>query len=146
MALCGPDVARDFETRLIQAAQGSPRRLVQLGNALLNSAASRAAGDPLLTEEDLEAALAKVQDLEIQPAETRSRYLTRLRQILATHFGASELRSLCFDLGIDYDDLPELGKTDKARALVEYLERRDRIPELVEIGQQLRPKLSWDGP
>jgi hypothetical protein len=56
MALCGPDVASDFETRFIQAAQGSPRQLIRLGNALLATAA-RHYTRPQLTEEDLEEAL-----------------------------------------------------------------------------------------
>jgi hypothetical protein len=50
--------------------------------------------------------------------------LSRLRQILATRFSESELRTLCFDLGIDYDDLPGQEKASKARELIAYLERR----------------------
>jgi hypothetical protein len=42
-------------------------------------------------------------------------YLINLRQILTERFDESELRTLCFDLGIDYDDLPGSGKVDKAR-------------------------------
>jgi hypothetical protein len=38
---------------------------------------------------------------------------------------------------VDYDVLPGDGKADKARELAAYLERRDRIPELIETGQQL---------
>ncbi len=68
----------------------------------------------------------------------------KLRRILARYFNAGELRTLCFDLGIDYDDLPGEGKTDKARGLVSYLERRDRIPELIKLGKQVRPNAPWD--
>jgi len=70
---------------------------------------------------------------------------TRLRQILTTYFDAGELRTLCFDLGVDYDNLPGGGKADKARELISYLERRGRLPELVRIGRQLRPDVSWEG-
>jgi hypothetical protein len=56
MALCGPDVAMDFERRFIRAARRSPRRMVQLGNALLASA-TRHLDSPPLTEKDLEDAL-----------------------------------------------------------------------------------------
>ena len=42
-------------------------------------------------------------------------YLTYLRQLLATRFDQSELRTLCFDLGIEYDDLVGASKADKAR-------------------------------
>jgi len=70
-------------------------------------------------------------------------YLVRLRETLATYFDAGELRTLCFDLGVDYDDLPGEGKTNKARELITYLERRDRIPELVSACQGLRPHVAW---
>jgi len=69
--------------------------------------------------------------------------LTQLRQILVTRFDAGELRTLCFDLGIDYDDLPGEGKANKARELVAYLNRRGRISELLKVGEQLRPDVSW---
>ena len=56
-----------------------------------------------------------------------SRLLSELRQRLVEHFTEGELRTLCFDLGIDYDALPAFGKADKARELVAYLESRQRI-------------------
>ena len=68
---------------------------------------------------------------------------SRLRQVLAERFDEGELRTLCFDLGIEYDDLPGKGRADKARELVAYLERRDRIPDLIEIGERIRPDVSW---
>jgi hypothetical protein len=72
-------------------------------------------------------------------------YRTTLRQRLSAHFDEGELRTLCFDLGIAYDDLPGEGKADKARELVAYLERHGRIPELVAIGRRLRPDVPWNG-
>ena len=68
---------------------------------------------------------------------------SRLRQVLATRFNDGELRTLCFDLGIEYDDLPGEGRADRARELVAYLERRDRISDLKEIGERMRPDVSW---
>jgi len=68
---------------------------------------------------------------------------TKLRQIVTQYFSAGELRTLCFDLGVDYDDLPGAGKTNKARELISYLQRRDRLPELVEMIRQLRPNAPW---
>ena len=37
-------------------------------------------------------------------------YLVLLRRILTERFDAEGLRTLCFDLGTDYDDLPGRGK------------------------------------
>ena len=53
------------------------------------------------------------------------------------------MRTLCFNLDVNYEDLPTVGRVHKARELISYLERRGRIPELVQMGEQLRPNLSW---
>ena len=71
------------------------------------------------------------------------RQRARLRQTLATRFNLGELRTLCFDLGIDYDDLPAEGKANKARELVAYLERHQRLQDLVALGQHRRPDIDW---
>ena len=78
--------------------------------------------------------------------ETRAsrQYLTGLCQILDTRFSEEELRTLCFDLDVDYDSLPGEGKAAKARELVSYLERHNRIPDLVELGEERRPDISWE--
>jgi DNA-binding NtrC family response regulator len=73
----------------------------------------------------------------------RRRYLAGLRLILETCFDEGELRALCFDLDVDYESLLGEGKANKARELVSFLERRDRVPELVRIGRQMRPGASW---
>jgi hypothetical protein len=66
-----------------------------------------------------------------------------LRQIITTHFSDSELRDLCFDLNIDYENLPGQGKGDRARELVEYVRRHKRIAELVKEVRRLRPTVDW---
>jgi hypothetical protein len=70
--------------------------------------------------------------------------LIKVRQILASRFDENELRTLCFDLGMDYESLPGSGKTDKARELVAYCERHNCIPELTRIGKQQRPDIDWE--
>lgn len=74
----------------------------------------------------------------------QQQYLTMLRQVLDERFGAGELRTFCFDLGIDYDDLPGESKADKARELVSYVERHGRLSHLVALGKARRPDISWD--
>ena len=73
----------------------------------------------------------------------RRKYLTELRQILNARFNRGELRTLCADLGVDYHDLPGEGTGEKARELIEYLERHNRLSELVELGRVDRPDISW---
>jgi hypothetical protein len=67
-----------------------------------------------------------------------------LYRLLVAHFDEGELRTLCFRLNVDYDDLPTSGRANKARELIALLERHDRIPELLKVGRELRPDLPWD--
>jgi hypothetical protein len=69
---------------------------------------------------------------------------TELRQTLITRFDGSELRTLCADLGLDYDDLKGEGKENKARELIGYLQRRNRIYALLEVGKRQRPDIQWE--
>jgi WD40 repeat protein len=56
----------------------------------------------------------------------------KLLAILRESFGEDDLRDLCFELQIEYEDLPADGKSNKARELVLRCERERRLPELAE--------------
>jgi hypothetical protein len=60
-----------------------------------------------------------------------------LRRTLEEKFDLEEIQDLCFDLDIDFDALPGEGK--KARELVAYCRRRDRLKELAARIAELRP-------
>ena len=77
-----------------------------------------------------------------QEARTRLEILAELRQNLATHFNREELRTLCFDLDIDHENLPE-AKDSMARELVAHCERRQCILELARKCRKLRPEVAW---
>lgn len=62
-----------------------------------------------------------------------------MRQILTDLFDETDLHNLCFDMNIDYESLPGIGKANKARELVAYCQRCDRYNELRERCQKLRP-------
>jgi DNA-binding LacI/PurR family transcriptional regulator len=66
-----------------------------------------------------------------------------LLETLRNYFDDSELRDICFSLNVDYQSLPGASKGDKARELITFLERRERISELVETCRQLRPNIPW---
>lgn len=70
-------------------------------------------------------------------------YLLELRQLLETRFSDGELRTLCFDLGIDYEILPGEGKADKARELLTYVVRHDLLADLVQHCSKVRPDIPW---
>lgn len=65
-----------------------------------------------------------------------------LRSLVAEHFDLEELRDLCFDLNVDFDDLRGEGKTAKARELIMYVQRRDRLNDLIVELKRLRPPLA----
>ncbi|MCL4267287.1 MAG: hypothetical protein KJ069_29180 [Anaerolineae bacterium] len=67
----------------------------------------------------------------------------QLRQILITCFSESELQDLCFDLNIDFESLPGLGKNDKVRELIRYFQRHGQYSELVEVCRNMRPFAPW---
>lgn len=70
--------------------------------------------------------------------------LVQLLRVLVDRFDENELRTLCFHLRVDYDSLRGEGKSDNARELILFLERRDRISEFLKIGKQMRPDIPWD--
>jgi len=74
------------------------------------------------------------------------KYLVNLRQILTERLDAEEVETLCFDLGVDYDNLRGEGKAAKVRALITHLELRHCIPELLEAVKRLRPDIHGELP
>ena len=69
--------------------------------------------------------------------------LVLLRQYLTSYFNDEELRTLCFDLQVPYEDLQASAREGRARELVSYMERRSRAPELIAKCAELRPKVAW---
>lgn len=69
--------------------------------------------------------------------------LTQLLHKLEKSFNDEELKQLCFELKIAYDDLPAQGRNNKMRELIAYLERIGRLSDLVELVQQHRPNQHW---
>jgi hypothetical protein len=66
----------------------------------------------------------------------------KLREKLGGSFDLEELRTLCFDLNIDYQNLPST-REGLAREMVAYCENRDRLPELIEASRRKRPDIPW---
>jgi hypothetical protein len=66
-----------------------------------------------------------------------------LLQILSTDFDLDDLEAMCFDLGVDFQNLKPGGKQTKAREMVLYFERRRRVHQLVEAAYRRRPGAPW---
>ena len=65
-----------------------------------------------------------------------------LRQKIAASFNKEELFNLCFDLSIQYEDLPDT-LDGMARELVARCERHGQLADLVAACQRLRPTIPW---
>lgn len=75
----------------------------------------------------------------------RSVNFRKLRENLHLHFTREEIKDLCFELDIRYDDLPvTAGLNALCRELVEYLARRGRLEDCVSYCVEVRPRIDWD--
>lgn len=66
-----------------------------------------------------------------------------LLQILVNYFNIGELRTLAFDLNVDFEDLAGETMTQKAMALIEYAYRRGRLDDLGRYVMMVRPHVEW---
>jgi WD40 repeat protein len=71
--------------------------------------------------------------------------LQQILQLMVSHFSMQELKSLCFNLVVDFDELGGEGKSEKARELVAFIQRRDRLADLTRALVNERPGISWPG-
>lgn len=71
------------------------------------------------------------------------RYRTRLRDHIHAYFDLSEFQTLCYDLGIPFDDLSGLTKVNKIEDLIGRFERAGDITRLVAYCRSKRPHVVW---
>ena len=69
--------------------------------------------------------------------------LIQLRNLLNDHFNIPELRELCFNLDVDYEELEGPNKTSKVQDLISYLKRRNKLHFLIEEVKEQRPSVNW---
>ena len=65
--------------------------------------------------------------------------LRKLLRAIIDSFSLDDLRDLCFDLQLDYENLPGPAKKDKVRELIIHFDRRKRINVLVAAFREARP-------
>ena len=70
--------------------------------------------------------------------------LAQLRQNLTDRLDLEELRTLCFDLQVNYDDLAGQSLSGKARELVKHLSSNGRLAELVDYLSRKHPLVLKD--
>ncbi|MCA9949405.1 MAG: hypothetical protein KDE48_07165 [Anaerolineales bacterium] len=70
--------------------------------------------------------------------------LSELRKVVTNAFIIDELRILCKELDINYDDLPGKLKKDKVRELILFVRRRNQLDSLLQLIKNERPDISMD--
>lgn len=80
----------------------------------------------------------------LSPGENDQRDILQLYRKMEPVFNESELQEACFELGVGYEDLNGNNRLDKLRELITYMERRQRLLDLVTLCQTKRPRLNWE--
>ena len=70
---------------------------------------------------------------------TQTNNLVRLREALIEFYNVGELRTMCFDLSIDWESLEGDGKANKVRSLVEHAKNTNKINEITAYVRNTRP-------
>jgi len=76
-----------------------------------------------------------------QTSKLTTQSATALREYLVGHFRLGEIKILCDDLGVEYDNLPGEVLEVKAGELVSHLDNARRIHELIPKCQEKRPNV-----
>lgn len=140
------NTAANFE--LEERIRRDERRLSELDSRLVTIRADLERLDEerdTLSKEiaDSKSAETPTPDLSPTVEEPSAEYKRRLRKQMDSYFSLSELRTICFDLGIDYEELPGGTKQNFTVGLIEYVIRRNRLPELLDALRRERPKVNW---
>jgi hypothetical protein len=72
-----------------------------------------------------------------------AKYLSTLHEQIDRYFNFSEVKTLCFNLGVDYENIPGDIRSAFIRNLIISLAKRDRLQELVDLARRERPRVNW---
>jgi hypothetical protein len=70
-----------------------------------------------------------------------NKHLVTLRRLLQNHFDLGEIRALCFDLNIKYDNLSGSTLPLRVISLIEYCERWGQLGDLINSVRAVQPRL-----
>ena len=118
--------------------------VIQTTNPLLNIACLALAGGIGLTFAYLNQRQSQRQPAApdaIIPASLNTETQKMLHDILDDNFNEQELRDVCFEMDVDYEDLPCFGQANKARELIGLCARMGQISVLKTIIAEKRPHL-----
>ena len=69
--------------------------------------------------------------------------LSSIQQGIMESYNLEELKNLCMDLGVDFENLNGEGKSGKIRELIGYFNRRGQLSKLIEKCRMDRPDYPW---
>lgn len=75
--------------------------------------------------------------------EESRQFLMQFRKMLFELYNLDEIETLCFDLGVDYDDLQGRAKQTKINSLITAMARHGRLPELLDYVRADRSHVVW---
>ncbi len=67
--------------------------------------------------------------------------MTDLHKMLVAGFNAGEIDTLCFDVGVDHENLRGSSKSAKARELVMWTVRYSKMKQLVDAARRGNPSM-----
>lgn len=70
--------------------------------------------------------------------------IQKLSFFLNNYFNYEEIRTLFFELNVDFELIAGESKSSKIRELISYLQRTRRLAELVQTAQRERPHVNWN--
>lgn len=79
----------------------------------------------------------------LEISETANSIQSQLKENLKAFFDETDIKELCFDLNIDYEDLSGETKRAKIMALITYTRNQGRLQDLWDYSRRLRPNLEW---
>lgn len=91
---------------------------------------------------ELETAVSFVRSL-IKPSTGELRARATFHDQMASAFSLDELRQICFDLAVPFEEVPGERLSDRCRELYLLMERRGDLHRLVAVCQQERPDENW---
>jgi hypothetical protein len=78
------------------------------------------------------------------PTADNSATPNQLAKIIHKHFNLAEIREICLELNINYEDLGEhISLSERIYNLVTYAFRHNRQSDLLHVLRQHRPKVAW---
>lgn len=73
----------------------------------------------------------------------KNQLLVQIRNLITDTFDREEIRSLCFELGIKYDDLRGETLFTRIESLISRMNREGRLDDLLNFCAYKRPKIDW---